>query len=242
MKIQNLLRYLSLFILIGILAACSQTKNEKTEQELAALTATAAQRALPSPIETSLPPTATATETQIPPTVTQTPTFTPTATFTETPTETATPSATPTQTANNSASVSNNSITNPIRIVLIAQNTGGSICGDTAVFLKTDIKRKGNMESNVMAALKRLLEIDSVYVGNLYNPLAKTGLKVANVKYSNGALVVQMRGAYKQPKDPCDNTRMKAQIWETIKQFDGITSLIIYHNDLLLGDKLSNDK
>ena len=213
-------------------------------------------------IETSKPILPTTTDTRVPHTVTPTPQaptetntpIPPSHTPTLEPTATATPSQTPTFTPTtestattardntNSAQLPGGSAKDSVRIYLISQNTGGPLCGDSAVAIKTSVNRSGDLTKDIEAALKQLVGIRSKWVGNLYNPVANHGLRVSDVSMNNGHLIVRFTGAFTQPDDPCDNTRVRAQIWSTIGQFQRINSMTVYHNNSFLGDKLSRNK
>jgi len=193
------------------------------------------------PTETPTPLAPTKTNTPIPPS--QTPTPEPTATATPTSSATYTPTTEPTTTtAGNSAQLPGGSAKDPVRIYMISQNTGGPLCGDSAVAIKTGIERSGDLTKDIEAALKQLVGIQSKWVGNLYNPVAIHGLRVSDVSMDNGHLIVRFTGAFSQPDDPCDNTRVRAQIWSTIGQFQRINSMTVYHNNSFLGDKLARKK
>lgn len=217
-------------------AACSGTDSASNEPDTIA----------PPPTNTSIP--ATSTQTPVPPTSTSTPqppTSTPTGTPTDIPTHTptvtltTTATLTPTTVATTGVNLSSGSVDKPIRIYLIAKNTAGQICGDSAVAVKTSVEQSNDVAKNVEAALKQLVGINNPWVGSLYNPVANSSLRVNDVSFKNGNLVVRFSGNYTQPDDPCDNTRVRAQIWSTIKQFRGINSLVVYLNSGLLGDRLA---
>jgi hypothetical protein len=129
-------------------------------------------------------------------------------------------------------------------IFLIRQQTGGPICGDSAIPVATLIKRSGDIARDVEAGLKLLFSIDEKMVQDLYNPLYKANLKVVEVSFNEktGLIDVFIRGVYPQPKDPCDNTRVREQVWQTVKQFKEIKSTDIILNGYPFGDKLSNGK
>ncbi|HEY5670657.1 MAG TPA: hypothetical protein VIS10_11710, partial [Anaerolineales bacterium] len=68
-------------------------------------------------------------------------------------------------------------------------------------------------------------------------------LRVEKVDLDKGGLIeVWLSGTYKPSGDPCDNSRVKAQIWNTIKQFRGVKKTNIFLNRIPFGDRLSNDK
>jgi hypothetical protein len=93
----------------------------------------------------------------------------------------------------------------------------------------------------VKAALGQLFSYKSKYVGNLYNPVHNANLKVSRVAYNSGLITVHLTGTVNNTKDKCENTRLKSQIWATVKQFRAITSTNIYLNNVPFGDFISND-
>jgi hypothetical protein len=130
----------------------------------------------------------------------------------------------------------------PIRIFMILKGSGGPICGDSVYGHATTLKTSGSDAVDIKAALKALLSIKSTYYAGLYNPLARSQIKVSRVYVKGNLANVYLRGTYAKPKDPCDNTRVREQVWATVKQFPGITSTNIYLNSAPFGDKLSNGK
>jgi hypothetical protein len=62
------------------------------------------------------------------------------------------------------------------------------------------------------------------------------------VKLENGLITVNLKGTYTPSDDDCDNTRVKAQVWNTIKQQQGVETTNIYLNGIPFGDRVSNDK
>jgi hypothetical protein len=106
-------------------------------------------------------------------------------------------------------------------IYFIQPDTGGPICGDTAVGVSSGVPRSGDIADDTAAALR-----------------------VNNVSFNdgNGLITVNLSGTYKPSGDDCDNTRVKAQIWQTIRQWRQVKATNIYLNGIPFGDRLSNDK
>jgi len=127
---------------------------------------------------------------------------------------------------------------------LIQVGTGGPICGDSAIAVSSGVELTGDVASDVSKALDRLFSLKSENVGGFLNPLFRSQLRVNNVKFNskNGLITVDLQGSYKPPKDPCDNTRVKVQIWSTIRQYEEIKATNIYLDGVPFGDRLSNDK
>jgi len=131
-----------------------------------------------------------------------------------------------------------------LEVRLIQEQVGGSICGDAAVAVGAGVKRTGSISDDVSNALKQLFSLKSEYVGGLLNPLFRSNLRVNNVNFNskNGLITVDLTGTYKPTGDDCDNSRVKAQIWQTIRQYREIKATNIYLNGIPFGDRLSNDK
>ncbi len=127
---------------------------------------------------------------------------------------------------------------------LIQVGTGGSICGDSAIPVSSGANSTGSVASDVSSALQRLFAIKSEYVGGLLNALFRSNLRVNSVKFNpkNGLITVDLTGTYKPTGDPCDNTRVKAQVWSTVRQFKQVKATNIYLNGIPFGDRVSNDK
>lgn len=252
-RIRWITRLVLCILIVAVVSACttpvttqpvvSETvaEDRPTQQEVVTFT--------PSP----LPPTATFTA--FPATATSLPSATPTqlsrqhleATLTALPTDTPAPSPSATATLpaaqNTSAPGASlpGSVENSVRIFFILKNTGGPICGDSVIGIGTGIPRTGDIAKDVAAALKLLFSYKSKWVGDLYNPIYSSSFKVSDVRMDSGLITVQLTGKYVRTKEKCDNTRAKAVIWSTIKQFRGITATNIYLNRVPFGDLLSND-
>lgn len=204
------------------------------------------------PTSTAAPPTETPlpTNTPVPPsaTPTVTPTLTASATSTITPSPTNTPTYTPSYTNTSPPSPSDSiggSVENAIKIYFVLPPVGGAAgCDATAIGVGIRQSRSNDIANDAKIALKQLLSNKSEYAFGLYNPLSRSNIKVDNVKFdrSTGLITVNLRGTYSKPKDDCDNTRVKAQVWSTVKQFRGVKATNIYLNGIPFGDRVSNDK
>jgi len=247
MKPQNSLgksiHWLLFFLLV---TACSAPTLEPTPQMSRA-------SAVPA-TNTLIPPNATPTATTEPTaTLTLTPSSTPTqpppkATATETPTPsespTALPTEPPTQATNESAPAIPSASSEYVSMYLIQVGTGGPICGDSAIPVSSGVEHTGSVESDVSSALKQLFSIKSEYVGGFLNSLYRSQLRVNKVKFNskNGLITVDLQGSYRPTGDPCDNSRVKAQIWSTIRQYEEVKATNIYLDGIPFGDRVSNDK
>jgi hypothetical protein len=125
---------------------------------------------------------------------------------------------------------------------LVHQGTGGSTgCGDSLVPVSTGQLATGDIEEDVKIALNSLFSTGTEYVGNLYNPLYQSKLRVRNVKFkkSSGALTIHLAGGFTKPKDDCDKKLYRAQVWDTARQFPEVWRAYIWvNNKYLLGDLL----
>lgn len=233
-------------LLILLLSGCSQNPTEQIQIQTTTAPISKATNT-PTPSETPLPPTETSTET---PTETPVPaTSTPTKTETPFPTDTNTPVATETPTntyvpqtqAPNTPTASRG----PVWIYYIQLNTGGPVaCGDSAFAVSSGIARTGNISEDVAAGLSVLFNNNQKYSNYLYNPLYASRIRVENVTFNSGSglITVQLRGTYKPSGDDCDNTRVRAQVWMTVRQYKAVTKTNIYLNGIPFGDRVSNDK
>ena len=192
----------------------------------------------PTPTAT-LSPTETPTAT-LPPTVTATqlpPTHPPTITATLPPTDTPTPSETPTATQPPPTASGEDAI----YVYYIQLNTGGPVaCGDSLVKANTGVWRSGDIEADVKTALERLF-FKRKFFGELYNPVYLSNLAVQSVDFqeSQGLVNVYLDGTYVRSGDRCDDGRVRAQIWTTIRQFKAIKTVYILLRTALLGDLLA---
>ena len=194
---------------------------------------------LVAPTETPIPSTATAT-------ATLTPTASPTATATST--ETPLPSPTATETATTTLAPAADVGGGGVYMVkyLVLPDTGGPIgCGDSLIAVSTGQVSTGNVKEDIKLALNSLFSTGVKYVGDLYNPLYQSKLRVSSVELKGpkrDEVIIKMTGKFVKPKDPCDKTRYRWQVWQTVRQFAGIRQANIWlDNGLLLGDLLAND-
>lgn len=233
----KIMRLFAILFVLQILTACTTTAPEPPTPTNVPPTAT-----LLPPTETPLP-TATATFTLPPPTDTPTlePTFTPTVVVdTETPTPTATSTPPPVPTIRFIPLPA--ALSGTINLYFIQLIPGSGPCNDRSFAVGSGIKISGDIEDDVKAGLTKLFSYKDQYYGEIYNPLYKSRIRVERVDFRKGGLIeVWMSGSYQRSGDPCDNTRVKSQIWNTIKQFRGIETTNIFLNDIPFGDRLSND-
>lgn len=222
-------RIINLALLAGIflLAACQSGQSQVSQ-----ITPTQAATTAAPPSATPIPPS---------PTLTLAP-----PSSTPTPTETPLPTATPTETATSTTTLAppTPSGEDAIYIYLIQTDTGGPVaCGDSAIKINTGLARSGDVEADVRAALRSLL-VKSQYIAGLYNPVYLSNLAVANVDFKaySGLVSVDLEGTYVRSGDRCDDSRVRAQVWSTIRQFKEVKTVYILLNGNLLGDILATGK
>jgi len=186
-------------------------------------------------------PTATVTQTLPPPT--GTPTLEPTATFTLQVTDTPTPSETMTPSPTGISFLLPAARSDMISIYFVQLNTGIGSCGDRYLAFSSGEPITGNIARDVATGLRSLFSYRKKTYGELYNPVGSSKLGVDDVEFNKktGQIEVYLRGSLDRPDDPCENTRLKNQIWLTIKQFTDIKKEIVFMNNVLLGDLISND-
>jgi hypothetical protein len=199
--------------------------------------------ASPSPTLTLEP----ATETPLPPTVTLPPPTetaspvpaTPTATLTPLPSDTPTVTLTETPTSPPPSPSGDEAI----YVYYLQLDTGGPVaCGDSLVAANTGLSRTGDIEADVRTALERLF-FKLQWFGGLYNPIYLSNLSVTNVSFNapTGEVSVDLTGSYVRSGDRCDEGRVRAQVWTTIRQFKDIKTVYILLDGNLLGDILSTE-
>jgi hypothetical protein len=131
---------------------------------------------------------------------------------------------------------------NPIRIYMIAPDTGGPICGGNVVGLATTATRTGDVAKDVETALQQLFLVNSTKVGGLLNPVGALDLSIESVNFDpSGLITVLFIGDFPRPHDKCDRGRIRAQIWTTIRQFPEIKATNIFLNGGNFGDFVSNE-
>jgi hypothetical protein len=92
----------------------------------------------------------------------------------------------------------------------------------------------------VRFALSTILSYHSETIGILYNPGYAANLAVSNVEFKdNGTIVVYLTGTWTKTKDRCDPQRFIDQLRQTIKQFKGVSGIVIYINGTPISDALS---
>lgn len=126
-------------------------------------------------------------------------------------------------------------------IYAIQLDTDGPVaCGDSLVPINTGVWRSGDIAVDVAEALRRLF-VKQEYIVGLYNPAFRSNISVDLVDYHafNEEISIRLSGTYVRSGDRCDDGRVRAQVWTTIKQFGGVKTVDILLNGNLLGDILA---
>lgn len=226
-----ILSYLLVLFLLFFISACGAASGTPGQDQPEA-SPTVILSSTPTVTPTPQPPT----DTPLPPTET----VTPTATATPVPTETPTPSETPTETAPPPTASGEEAI---YGYYILLGEDGPLSCGDTAVKVNTGVYRTGDVEIDVATALQRLFNKQQ-FIGNLYNPVYLSNWRVDSVEFKafEGLVNVSLSGGYVRSGDRCDDSRVRTQIWSTIRQFPGVKTVYILMNGNLLGDILATGK
>jgi len=178
----------------------------------------------------SITPEPTATFTLVP-TVTSEPTRTPPPTRTVPPTNTLAPTVPPKP-------------ENPIIVYYFNLKEAGRWgCGEAMYWVNTTKERGDSLENDIIYALQRLFSYHGEYFGTLYNPYGPSTFAIGGVDTTDDrAVIVNLTGTYVPTKDPCDGTRTRDQIKQTILQFPQINKVYIFINGSPIGDALSRKK
>jgi len=217
--------------MLVIISACGSA-NVAPGQDQPGVSPSVVISSTPSVTPTPQPPT----DTPLPPTET----VTPTASVTPIPSDTPTPSETPTETALPPTASGEEAI---YGYYILLGNDGPLSCGDSAVKVNTGVYRTGNVETDVATALQHLFNKQQ-YIGNLYNPVYLSNWRVDSVEFKayEGLVNVSLSGGYVRSGDRCDDSRVRTQVWSTIRQFPDVKTVYILMNGNLLGDILATGK
>jgi spore germination protein GerM len=112
-------------------------------------------------------------------------------------------------------------------------------CGESLWYVKTHIRKTGDVTIDVKAALTTLLSFHRENFGTLYNPGYASSISVSSVEFESGRVTVYLTGEYVRTKDKCDPSRFNDQLRYTIKQFDGVKEIYIKLNGAALADALN---
>jgi len=190
-----------------------------------------------------LQPTATLepTKTPIPPTNTPLPTDTPipTETFTPLPTETPTvapPTAEPTQPKPTGTPNKDEAI---LVFYINKDEKGPYGCNEALWWLNTGMRKSENNVNDITYALNTILGYHNPTIGILHNPGYASNLSVSEVTLqSDGTVIVNLSGTYNSTDDVCDGPRFRDQLKLTVRQFTGVTNVLIYVNGFTIGDTI----
>ncbi|MFN2235807.1 MAG: hypothetical protein ACK2U1_16400 [Anaerolineales bacterium] len=124
--------------------------------------------------------------------------------------------------------------------LIIPDNGGPFACGDGIAYFYSGKKGNG-IEDDIKVALNALFSVKTEYVGNYYNPVYQSNLRVKSVSVEGGGATIRLRGTFVKPKSECESERIHTQVWQTASQFSEITKRpIIWVNNVLLGDLLES--
>lgn len=125
---------------------------------------------------------------------------------------------------------------------LVALNTGGPLgCGDTLIPVYTGIPSSGDREKDIHNSLHTLLKLKVKDFGGLYNPLHNAHLNTGHIQFNkdSGNVKVNLNGSIPKPKDECEYHRVRGVLWETVRQYRGVTGVTFWIGDKLIGDLIA---
>jgi hypothetical protein len=164
----------------------------------------------------------------------------PTRTATPLPSQTPLPTGTPTPTLPPPTPSGEDAI----YIYYVQLDTDGPKgCGSSLVPINTGLPRSGDIEADVTSALGRLFS-KVKGSGELVNPAYLSNIEIQSVTFKkfSGLVDVRLKGTYVRSGDRCDDSRVREQVWTTIRQFPGVKTVYILLNENLLGDILATGK
>jgi hypothetical protein len=171
-------------------------------------------------------------------TITSSPTNTPTQTpsLTASPTETYTPTPTEIPTETPIGYIPEDAIW---FYVVKVEAGDTNECGGSLIKLWTGYVRSGNITTDLTNALNTVFSVGQ-YAGGYYNATYPSNLRVKAVEMSgDGTASVFFDGSFVPPKDSCEASRFRSQVWGTALQFPEVTRFIPWIGDKLLGDRLA---
>jgi hypothetical protein len=134
---------------------------------------------------------------------------------------------------------------NAILKYFVLPDTGGPFaCGDSLFATGTGNVRSGDLEKDITTALNSLFSTGVKYIGDLYNPLYQSNLRVSKLEIIKGSgdVTAYLTGNFVKPKNDCDKARYRAQVWQTVLQFPEVSRFHAWvNNRSKLGDLLAND-
>jgi hypothetical protein len=113
-------------------------------------------------------------------------------------------------------------------------------CGEALWSIRTNQAKSEHVESDIRFALATILNYHQPTIGQLYHAGYASQIAVNDVSYNaDGQIVVNLTGTWNQTDDRCDNRRFIDQLRQTIKQFPGVSGIVIYLNGHPISDALS---
>jgi hypothetical protein len=125
-----------------------------------------------------------------------------------------------------------------VKIYFILPDPTPGGCNDRIIAISSGAKITGNIARDVAAGLRKLFTYRAETYGDLYNALHAGKLRVEDVDFDkdSGLIDVLLSGSYRRSPDPCENARVKAQVWTTIRQFPEIKQTNIFLDRIPFGD------
>ena len=112
-------------------------------------------------------------------------------------------------------------------------------CNEQLWYVNTRLPKTGNIPMDVKSALSVILGFHSQNFGELYNGGYANNLGVSEVRYDDGKVTVFLTGEYNKTKDRCDGPRLRDQLRQTIKQFEGVSDIQILINGTPIADVIA---
>ena len=111
----------------------------------------------------------------------------------------------------------------PKYFLIIPDNGGPFACGDGLAYFYS-YQKTHSSEEDIEVALNALFSVRQEYVGDYYNPVYQSSLRVKSVDFDNGRPTIRLGGTFVKPKSKCEAERIHLQVWETASQFSSVTS------------------
>lgn len=229
------IRCLVFGVMLLLLAACATGRSDESRSPTQSVLAEQSTISATPDMSSTPVPTGTSTPTQ-----TTTPSLTPTQTSTMTATQSQTPTPTATETSPPPTPFGEDAI---YIYGIQNQSDDPKVCDYIAVKINTGLWRTGDIATDLKTALRSLFVKRQTF-GALLNPVYLSNIEIESVDFKPfyGEISIRLAGTYVRSGDPCDDGKVRAQIWSTIRQFPEIKSIDILLNGNLLGDILATGR